>query len=149
TATVTSGTATITVVRNNGSAGTVSIMYATSDGSATAGVSYTATSGTLTFTGGVTSQTFNIPILNGAGGRGNQTVNLTLSGPGGGASLGSQNTAVLTLLDNTQVLHPGTLQFNAAAYSGTFTSGTAVITVSRANGTDGTATVHHATSHGT
>src|SRR5207244_3957203 len=74
---------------------------------------------------------------------------LTLSGPGGGASLGSQNTAVLTLIDNTQVLHPGTLQFNAAAYSGTVTSGTAVITVSRTNGTDGTVTVHYATSDGT
>ena len=97
----TSGMATITVVRNTGSQGTVTVNYATSDGTATAGVSYTATSGTLTFADGVTSQSFTIPILSTAAGRGNQTVNLTISSPTGGATLGAQTTAVLTLIDNT------------------------------------------------
>src|SRR5207249_3670344 len=101
-ANVSSGTATITVARNSGSQGTVSVNYATSDGSATAGVSYTAVSGTLTFADGVTSQSFTIPILSGAAGRGNQTVNVTLNTVSGGATLGAQATAVLNLIDNTQ-----------------------------------------------
>jgi hypothetical protein len=102
TANVTSGMATLTLVRNNGSQGTVTLAYATSDGTATAGVSYTPASGTLTFADGVTSQTFKIPILSTAAGKGNQTVNLTISSPTGGATLGAQTTAVLTLIDDTR-----------------------------------------------
>ncbi len=148
-ANVTSGSATITVARNSGSQGSVSVNYATSNGSAVAGVSYTATSGTLTFANGVTSQTFSIPILNGAAGLGNQTVNLTISGASGGATLGSQTTAVLTLIDNTQQIQAGQLQFSANAFSGTVTSGSAIITVSRTNGSTGTVTIQYATSDGT
>jgi phage baseplate assembly protein gpV len=95
------GMATIVVVRNNGSQGTVTVNYATSNGTAAAGVSYTATSGTLTFANGVSSQSFTIPILSTAAGKGNQTVNLMINSPTGGATLGSQTTAVLTLIDNT------------------------------------------------
>ena len=46
------GTATITVIRTSGSAGTVTVAYATSDGSAHAGADYTSASGTLTFAAG-------------------------------------------------------------------------------------------------
>jgi CSLREA domain-containing protein len=94
------GTATITVNRTAGSSGTVTVHYATSNGTATAGQDYTSASGTLTFAPGVTSQTFTIPILDDTLAEPNETVNLTLSGPTGGASLGTQSTAVLTILDN-------------------------------------------------
>ena len=43
------GTLTVTVDRVGGSAGAVSVDYATADGTATAGLDYTAASGTLTF----------------------------------------------------------------------------------------------------
>ncbi|HLJ95082.1 MAG TPA: DUF4214 domain-containing protein, partial [Gemmataceae bacterium] len=144
-----SGVATITVARNGGSQGTVSVNFATSDGSATAGVSYAATSGTLTFATGVTSQTFTIQILVGAAGHGNQTVNLTINGPTGGATLGSQNTAVLTLIDDSQHIQAGQVQFASAAFSANVTGGSAVVTVSRTNGSTGTVTVQYATSDGT
>src|SRR5205814_2244145 len=49
------GTATITVMRTLGTTGTVTIDYATSDGTATAGSDYVATIGTLTFAQGETS----------------------------------------------------------------------------------------------
>src|SRR5262249_40389589 len=134
TANVTSGTAVITVTRNSGSQGTVSVGYATSDGSAMAGGGYTPTSGTLTLGAGIPSQSFAIPILSGAAGRGNQTVNVTLSSPTGGATLGSPTTAVLTLIDNTQNVQAGQLQFATNSYVATVTGGSATITVSRVNG---------------
>jgi hypothetical protein len=148
-ANVTGGVATITVTRNNGSQGTVTVSYATSDGSATAGLSYTATAGTLTFGPGITSQSFTIPILSGAAGRGNQTVNVTLSTPTGGATLGAQTTAVLTLIDNTQNIQAGQLAFATNDFIATVTGGSATITLVRTNGGSGTVTVQYATSDGT
>ncbi len=97
------GTATITVDRTSGSAGTVTVGYATSDGSAHAGADYTSASGTLTFAAGVTSQSFTVPILNDAASIDPVTVKLALTDPTGSATLGSQSTATLTI-DPTLVL---------------------------------------------
>jgi hypothetical protein len=144
-----SGMATVTVTRNNGSQGSVTVTYATSDGSAVAGVSYAAASGTLVFADGVTIQTLRIAILSGAIGRGNQTVNLSITTPTGGATLGIPTTAVLTLMDDSQPIQAGQLQFATAAYTGVVTVGSAIITVSRTNGSSGTVTVQYATSDGT
>src|SRR5262249_47711275 len=111
------GTATITVTRTGGSDGSVSVNYATSNGTATAGSDYTAASGTLTFGAGETSKTFTIPITNDTAVEGNETINLTLSSPTGGATLGSQTSAVLTIQDDDVASPPGALQFNAGSYS--------------------------------
>lgn len=60
-----SGTATITVERNGSTAGAVSVDYATSDGTATAGSDYAATSGTLNWADGDSaSKTFTVVIAN-------------------------------------------------------------------------------------
>jgi hypothetical protein len=106
------GSATITVTRNNGSTGQVGVNYATSNGTATAGSDYTAVNGTLTFAAGVTSQTFAVPIINDDIVEGNETVNLTLTNPTGGATLGSPSTATLTIADDDQgrITLPGRIQ---------------------------------------
>ena len=98
----TGGSASITVSRTGGSDGSVTVNYATSDGTATngAGNDYTSASGTLTFANGETSKSFSVPVLDDANFEGDETVNLTLSGPTGGATLGAQGTAVLTITDN-------------------------------------------------
>jgi Calx-beta domain len=90
------GRATITVLRSAPTGGTVSVQYATSDGTARAGVDYVAASGALTFAPGVTQRTFTVKLI--ANRVGNRTVNLTLSNPGGGALLGTPTSAVLTIL---------------------------------------------------
>jgi len=52
----------ITVERINGTAGAVSVQYATDDGTAISGSDYTAASGTLTFSPGQTSQTVTVSV---------------------------------------------------------------------------------------
>ena len=63
--------------------GTVTVDYATSDGTAAAGSDYTATSGTLTFAAGETGKTVSVPVLDDAHAEGSKTLTLTLSNPSG------------------------------------------------------------------
>jgi hypothetical protein len=94
------GSLTVTVTRTSGTTGAVSVNYATSDGTAKAGVKYTAVSGTLTFADGSSaSQTFSVPIIDNTVVDGNMTFNVTLSGVTGGATLGASS-AVVTIVDN-------------------------------------------------
>ncbi|MEP6849461.1 MAG: Calx-beta domain-containing protein [Acidobacteriota bacterium] len=94
------GTAIIQVRRLGGTAGTVSIDYATANGTATAGQDYIAASGTLIFNDGQTIATFSVPILQDNIGESNETVFLTLSNPTGGAGLGSPITRSLVIVDD-------------------------------------------------
>ncbi len=145
---VLSGKAVIKVTRSGGSASGVTVNYSTSDGTAIAGSDYTATSGTLTFGAGVTSKTFTIPIVKDSLDESNETVDLTLSNPTGGATLGTPDTAVLTIIDNDS---GGVLQFSSATYTVNegVLSGKAVIKVTRSGGTASGVTVDYATSDGT
>lgn len=58
-----SGTASFDVTLSSTYGSDVTVDYATQDDTATAGIDYTATSGTLTFTPGQTSKTVTVPIL--------------------------------------------------------------------------------------
>ena len=101
-------TATVTVTRTLGDGGAISVNYATSDGTAKAGTNYTGTSGTLNFPDGQTTETFTVPILDDPVPFGSETLNLSLSTPTGGATLGTQSSSTLTITDT-----PGALQFTA------------------------------------
>ena len=57
------GYATITALRIAGQVGTVSVNYATTDGTAVSGSNYVATSGVLVFAPNQTVASFNVPIL--------------------------------------------------------------------------------------
>ena len=59
--------------------GTMTVDYATSDGSATAGADYTAASGTLTFAAGETEKTVSVPVLDDSIDEGEETFTLRLS----------------------------------------------------------------------
>jgi len=93
-------TATITVTRTGNTAHAVGVSYATSNNTATEGLDYVATSGTLSFAPGQTSRTFTIPIINDTAPDGNESLNLTLSNPTGGVVLGQGQRAILTITDN-------------------------------------------------
>ncbi len=143
------GTATITVTRTGGSAGAVGVTLTTSNGTATAPADYTAVTQTVSFAAGDTAnKTVTIPIVDDALVEGNETVTVGLSAPTGGATLGTQSTAVLTITDN-DVPPPGTLQLSAATYSVAESGGTATITVTRTGGSAGAVGVTLTTSNGT
>ena len=64
-------------------ASTVSVRYATSDGTATAGADYEAVSGALRFGRGETAKTVSVPVLNDTHDEGSETLTLALSAPFG------------------------------------------------------------------
>ena len=68
---------------------TVTVDYATSDGSAEAGNDYTATSGTLSFSAGETRKTISVAITDDTDNEGDETFTVTLSNAAG-ADLGTQ-----------------------------------------------------------
>ncbi len=95
-----SGTNAIIGVLREGSTGTSnSVHFSTSDGTAVAGVKYIATNGVLTFLPGQTSNFFLVPIIKDNQADGDQTVNILLSSPTGGARLVAPTTEVLTIID--------------------------------------------------
>ncbi|MFM6669713.1 MAG: Calx-beta domain-containing protein, partial [Dolichospermum sp.] len=134
------GTANITLTRTNGSDGEVSVILTPSNGSAVAGDDYTNTPITVTFANGQTSKTVTIPIVDDSIYEPTETVNLTLSNPTGGATLGTQQTAILTIIDNDAI--PGVIQFSNGTYS-INENGTPVtaVTLTRSNGSDGAVSV--------
>ena len=69
------------VTLNHASSRTVTVDYATSDGTAQAGPDYTAASGTITFNTGDTSQTVQVTVLTDSDDEGQETLTLTLSNP--------------------------------------------------------------------
>ena len=104
------GSATITVTREGGSDGAVSVPYATKKGTARAGSDYRNMSGTLSWDDGDTAdKTFSVPITEDSVFERNETVKLILKSPKGGAILGSQKTAVLTIIWIMNKLRAGTL----------------------------------------
>ncbi len=95
------GNVVLTFQRVNGDDGAVSVHYATSNGSATAGSDYTAKSGTVNWADNDdNNKTVSVPILNDATPESAETFTVTLSSPGGGASLGSPSAATVTIADN-------------------------------------------------
>ena len=77
------------------------VAYATSDGTATADVDYTAASGTLTFTAGETEKTVSVPVLNDALDEGSETVTLTLSSPSPSAYVHLDDAEATGTINNT------------------------------------------------
>ena len=75
------GTATFTVTLSSSSSQTVTVGYATAAGTATAGSDYTATSGTLTFAPGVTSQAVLVGVLGDSVDELDETLTVSLSTP--------------------------------------------------------------------
>jgi len=94
------GAVTLTVQRAGDTTTVVTVDCATANGTATAGLDYTGTNGTLTFAAGETNQTIIVPILNDGIVESTETFTVALSNPTGGAALGTPATATVRITDN-------------------------------------------------
>lgn len=95
------GVASLTLQRTNDVNSGVTVDFATTNGTATAGLDYIGTNGTLVFAAGQTTQTFCIPIVNdGLAETPRESFSVFLSNPTGGAVLGTAISAVVIINDN-------------------------------------------------
>jgi CSLREA domain-containing protein len=91
----------IAVSRTGGSDGAVSVHWATSAGTATAGTDYVEAFGDLNWADGdMADKTFTITVNGDTDYEANETVNITLSAPTGGATIGGTNPATLTITND-------------------------------------------------
>jgi hypothetical protein len=142
------GMSTITVNRTGGASGEARVNYAASNGTAIAGAGndYLAASGQLVFPDGVTTRTFTVAINNDLFNEASETVNLTLTNASGSATLGTPDTAVLTILDDDPA--GGYIKFSSANYNVSEGEGAATITVERIGSLTQPITVDYATVEG-
>jgi Tol biopolymer transport system component len=90
----------VTITRSNGTTGAIGISVTTSDGTAVAAEDYDAVAITVEFADGNADPiTVNIPVIDDALDEPNETFSVALSTSAGGATLGAQTTATLTIVD--------------------------------------------------
>jgi ELWxxDGT repeat protein len=96
--------ATFTVSLNVDAGRTVTVGYATADGSAQAGADYAAASGTLSFAPGERTKTVDVSVLSDAVVDGGETFTLTLSSPTNGTISAAGGTATVTIRDSLSLV---------------------------------------------
>ncbi|WP_408589829.1 cadherin-like domain-containing protein [Novosphingobium sp.] len=111
---------TFTVTLSSASVQTVTVNYATADGSATAGSDYVATSGTLTFAPGETSKTVAVTVNGDTVLEGDETLTLHLSGASNASINVADGTGTLT---NDDVTLAGDNHYTVASGTTLSTSG--------------------------
>jgi subtilisin family serine protease len=137
-------TATIQVTRTGSNpAGGVTVQYATTSGTAVAGIDYVPAAGTLVFDAGETSKLVPVSLLPDPGATSNRTFGLTLSNAAGGGRLGTPVSTTVTIVNTTQTLH-----FGSAAYTVDEAPASAAVTVLRSGPPTGTVTVTYDTTPG-
>ncbi len=132
---------------------TVTVAYATSDGTAEAGSDYTAASGTLSFVGGDTVKAISVEVEDDSDAEGNETFTVSLSNPQNATLRDDEGTATITANDGGDPPPPPpppelpTLAIDDVTVAED--SGSAVFRVSLNKQSDSAVTVAYATSDGT
>jgi uncharacterized repeat protein (TIGR01451 family)/uncharacterized delta-60 repeat protein len=137
-----SGMAAVNIVRTNGSTGPVSVTMNTSDGTAIAGVDYILTNVVVTFADGEISKTVYVRTVQHTNVQPDKTFVVTLSNPQDGATLGANNPATVTILDDHM-----NFTFASSAYFVRQDATSVIVTVLRNSGTNGYATVNYSTTN--
>jgi hypothetical protein len=127
------GSVMVTVNRTSGTDGAVTVDYAFSGGTATggaacaAGIDYVNTGGTLNFANGEASKTFNVTLCGDTDLEPDETFDVTLSNPTGGATIGSPSSATVTILNDDTPSDPVTVTATAGTPTGSYMTLTAAI----------------------
>ena len=120
------GDVTVNVELSSASGTQIEIDYVISGGTATSGgEDYTITEGTLTFSAGITSQSFTVSVENDTIDENSETIILSLQNPSN-VSLGDNTTHTMTITDND--LAP-TIAFSDGASSGAESNTSVTLTV--------------------
>ena len=116
--------AVFTVTLSAASGQTVSVNYATADGTATQPADYTNTSGTLTFTPGQTTRTITVPVIGETVPEANESFFVNLSGAVNATISDNQSVGTITNDDVPVTVSPTSVPSGtvAAAYSQTITA---------------------------
>jgi hypothetical protein len=117
----------------------LSVGYATANGTATAPGDYTATSGRVTFTAGQLLQTITVVVVGDTALEPNETIFVNLGGPANATISDNQATGTI-LNDDAQA----NISFSQGIYSVAESDGLTTITVNRAGDLSGPATVDYA-----
>jgi hypothetical protein len=139
-------TVTLTVARTGGTTGSVSVDFATADGTAIDGQNYTATNGTLVFSNGVASKSIAVAIINDTLFEANEAFTVTLSNPQGGVVLGTNQTVKVSIINDD---FPGTFALKQNAYTVNENAGSVTVNVIRTGGNASGVTVDLSTQEGT
>src|SRR5262249_21919179 len=140
--------ATFTVTLSPASSQNVTVNYATAAGSATSGVDFTATSGTLTFAAGATSQSIVVPVIGDTVSEPNETFVVNLSNATNATI--SRTQGVGTIIDDDTSVPVPTLSINDVSVpEGDSGTSNATFTVSLSAASTQTVTVNYATAAGT
>ncbi|MDP3608640.1 MAG: Calx-beta domain-containing protein, partial [Methylophilus sp.] len=126
------GSVTFTVTLSTASGKPISVDYATSNGSATAGADYTTGSGTLNFAPGVLTQTITIPITEDMIFEGNENffvnlsnaVNAQITVPTGTATIIDNEVAPTISVDNVSISEDGGFAVFTVSQSGVSSTNT-------------------------
>jgi hypothetical protein len=139
------------VTLSKASTKTVTVGYSTANGTATAGSDYTATSGTLTFAPGVTTQKVNVAVTGDIAVEPTETFSVRLANAVN-ATLGTATgtgTGTITNDDATPVTGPTVSIANAAVAEGNSGTTNAAFAVTLSKAFDKTVTVGYSTGNGT
>ena len=137
------GTLSLPVTRTGRIDVTTTVEFATSDGSATAGLDYTATSGTLTFAPGETTKEITVTILDDVAQESDETFIITVFNASNASLLGG--IATVTIVDTDSA---PTFSIDDVTTDGE-SAANATFTVTRGGDTTVTSTVDFASSDGT
>lgn len=122
----------VNMQRTGGSEGFVSATINLTNGTANAGDDYNNNPIIVDFANGETSKTITIPIVDDSILESNETINLTLANPTNGATIGTQNSAIVNIIDDdfqpTLTVNITAAQINEGnTIQGTITRNTATI----------------------
>lgn len=124
---------------------TVTVNYATAQGTATADSDYTTTSGTLTFAPGITSRTLSVTVLGDTRSEGDETFFVNLSSPSNATIADGQGLGTIRNDDTLPTLSIN----NVTVTEGNTGTTAAVFTVTLSAVSGQTVTVNYATANGT
>ncbi len=140
---------TLSVDRVGGSSGAISASYATANGTAAAGATYSAASGTLQWADGDSQpKTVTIPVSNIVPFTGSETFTVALSKPSAGATISNPGTATVTIAGDAAP-PVGSVALSSATYTAAQGSASLLVSVSRTGGSAGAIGVSYATANGT